>query len=215
MKKKVHGWAANPWVWVLSFRRVDGHAAQHPLVRPILFSSNMVRAILSGTKTQTRRAVNPQPDDHMVRMGKIYTAPRHLGRYIGAVVERKPRWRSGEYLWVRESGWERPERTARDLREGADTWPPFAYDADGLDEQDVDDFKRWGWKRRPSIFMPRSASRILLELTAVRIERLHDITEADARAEGAPFHKVVGDTNGWYPEGYRAGYKAIWERING
>jgi hypothetical protein len=70
------------------------------------------------------------------------------------------------------------------MREGADTWEKFYYDADGLTESDRDDFKRWRFKRRHSTQMPKWASRCRLRVLSVRPERVQDISEEDARAEG-------------------------------
>src|SRR5205085_1532348 len=95
-----------------------------------------------------------------------------------------PYGQAGDRLWVRENGWERPERTPKLMREGADTWEPFYYDADGISWQEAADFKAWGFKRRPSIHMPRAACRILLEVASVRVEPLLEISEQDALAEG-------------------------------
>lgn len=126
---------------------------------------------------------------------------------------------------MRENGWERPERTAKMMREGADTWPRFAYAADGWSEQDRADFKAWGFKPRPSIHMPRWASRITLEITGVRVERLQDISEADAKAEGADCLVTDNCTDAsralldmpLMEDGnpYRNGYALLWESING
>ena len=182
--------------------------------RPIIFSAPMVNAILEGRKTMTRRVVKPQPDHpqfgkrHMLATDDegvdLYLHSSTLHRAI-----RCPYGTPGDRLWVRESGWERPERTAKMMREGADTWPRFAYVADGWSEDDHADFKRWGFKRRPSIHMPRWASRITLEITAVRVERLNDISESDALAEGA----IVP---GW-PGAECAvdAFHEIWSTING
>ena len=95
------------------------------------------------------------------------------------------------------------------MREGADTWLPYYFDADGLSEQDSADFKVWEFKRRPSIHMPRWASRILLEVVSVRVERLQDISRGDAMAEGCPFPNMAqgDDPRQWYAE--------LWEQING
>lgn len=196
--------------------------------RPILFSTPMVRAILDGRKTQTRRIAvkTSQPrsvyvTDFDFKELKIEVENIHSGhRYW----KQCPYGIPGDRLWVRESGWERPERTEKMMREGADTWPRFAYAADGWSEQDRADFKAWGFKPRPSIHMPRWASRILLEITGVRVERLADISEEDAAAEGIYNDGDVIPFNGpWFVEphdtqGYSTAsdcYCALWEKING
>lgn len=212
--------------------------------RPILFSAPMVRAILDGRKTQTRRVVKPvgrdadfvlverqhasgwwpyRSDDgesmfHTVRVGtKLYQDETPLSCPFGAV---------GDRLWVRENGWERPERTPKMMRDGADTWERYYYDADGYNtDSDAEQFKSWGFKRRPSIYMPRWASRITLEITGVRVERLQDISEADAIAEGvkrfpgvardddvAAFSRIGPVDFDSFPI---ARYAVLWESING
>jgi hypothetical protein len=172
--------------------RPDGILGDEMKERPIIFSGPMVRAILEGRKTQTRRVVMPQPVMH-ADGGGWYPHGDHKKRLHYASVEQFKRFfaldfcpygQPGDRLWVRESGWERPARTPRDMREGANTWEPYYYDADGLTVVDHEQFKAWGFKRRPSIFMPRWAGRITLENVGVRVERLQDISEADARAEG-------------------------------
>jgi hypothetical protein len=141
-----------------------------------------------------------------------------------------PYGQPGDRLWVRETGWERPERSRRMLSEGADTWVPFYYDADGWDEQDHADFKVWGFKRRPSIHMPRWASRILLEIVSVRVERLQEISEADSIAEGINCYPFRPDDGFPICSGYtheenddrcmlwataKLAYLKLWESING
>lgn len=183
--------------------------------RPILFSTPMVRAILDGRKTQTRRVV------------KFPCTPKKYSEsdwmIDGEPIGRSPYGKPGDRLWVRESGWERPERTPRMMREGADTWPRFAYDADGWSDEDLADFKRWGFKRRPSIHMPRWASRITLEITGIPVERLQDISEADAIAEGLYQETMPGTAaalwryasgSDWYSHPVQC-YRALWEYING
>jgi hypothetical protein len=166
--------------------------------RPILFSGPMVRALLAGTKTQTRRVVKPQPPAEcsridvgpyhptIIRRGEEEPGPETFGAFThdGEWGVRCPYGRPGGRLWVRENGWERPHRTARMMRDGADTWPRYEYDAEPLMCWEDGELKRLSWKRRPSIHMPRWASRITLEITGVRVERLRDISEADAEAEG-------------------------------
>ncbi len=121
----------------------------------------------------------------------------------------------GDRLWVRENGWERPERTAKMMREGADTWKPYYFDADGLSWQDLEDFKAWRFKRRPSIHMPRWASRITLEIIGVRAERLQDISEADALAEGITLHPDHHNKPRDNIYGPVQTYRDLWESING
>lgn len=174
--------------------------------RPILFSGPMVRALLAGTKTQTRRVAN-KPVKHP-DLGNLYSPgalvlenePQH-------VIERAcPYGQPGDRLWVRESGWERPDRTQRMLQEGADTWAPYYYAADG---ENGEELRSWGFKVRPSIHMPRTASRILLEIVGVHVERLNEINRGDAMAEGCPFQNM---SEGYDP---RKWYADLWEQING
>lgn len=142
--------------------------------RPIIFSGPMVRAILEGRKTQTRRVIkNVPPGDTPVT--EMYFSGR-VSPY-GVV---------GDRLWVRES-WS--------LEACGDPYYEITYRADRAhrevraetDEQNdlltkLYDTQRGEW--RPSIHMPRWASRILLEVVSVRVERLQDVTEEDAKAEG-------------------------------
>lgn len=135
--------------------------------RPILMSAPMVLALLSGAKTQTRRLVKPQPVQF------------HSDAKVGPVdLPRCPYGLAGDRLWVREA-------FARDYFSAAPYEEPtkrHGYRADWTSRAaDVVPEPRW----TPSIHMPRWASRIDLEVTGVRVERLQDISEADAVAEGA------------------------------
>lgn len=201
--------------------------------RPILFSGEMARALLAGTKSQTRRAVklphqNPlgvwEPSTfggpNGGRTARGETIPEHgviwhtrTGDVIGC-----PYGIPGDRLWVRE--------TWGDCSPGADAVsgthyakPLFRADADayGLLGHDgegpiyVEDV-RW----RPSIHMPRAHSRITLELTDVRVERLHDISEADARAEGVSnFCNVTDPLTGEIDREAVDAFEALWKLING
>lgn len=203
--------------------------------RPIIFSGPMVRAILEGRKTQTRRVVPT-----MVTLGRVeYPGRRDRNGYsqvnwldtpegVAAAVRECPYGAPGDRLWVRENGWERPALSARDLRDGADTWPPYEYDAEPLMSWEDGELKRLGWRRRPSIHMPRWASRITLEIESVRVERLQEISEADAKAEGvldwaAELARRPGVTASCidrmalrYGSGSLAyGYAAMWDEIHG
>lgn len=200
--------------------------------RPVLFSAPMVRAILTGTKTQTRRIAKPvrHPD-----LGNLYDPgalvlehePQH-------VIDRAcPFGQPGDRLYVRETyrftsdfDADSPARVAeRCLDAGYRTpWAPLQYEVDGAKREwrhvgtpPHDEPPKPG-KLRPSIHMPRWASRILLEITAVRVERLQSISEADARAEGAPGYEEGIDPpppDGEHEWSYCASFRRLWQSING
>jgi len=170
--------------------------------RPILFSSPMVLALLEGRKTQTRRVVKPQPEMRSEFEGAYAFTGRLVApgyKAVGLVyadtnMVRCPYGVPGDRLWVREAlyldfenGWcYHADRKHLDMRtEQAEDWE-LAVPADRY--------------RYPSIHMPRWASRITLEVTAVRVERVQDITEADAVAEGFT-GLAIEDENGraWMP----------------
>lgn len=212
--------------------------------RPIIFTAQSVRAILAGRKTMTRRIVKlpeiiSEPGDaDATSVGWLdhhESGPGWHGWMTeypeeGSVPLRCPYGQPGDRLWVRESGWERPVRTPTMMREGADTWPRFAYDADAWNDQDRADFKAWGFKRRSPIHMPRWASRITLEIESARVERLQDISEADALAEGVERIFPAGHPADTGPNHYTAegpervslnqptavgAFRALWALING
>lgn len=140
--------------------------------RPILFNGPLVRAILSGQKTVTRRIFK-------LPHGLWETSP--TGDLV-PIPTSGPYGKSGDRLWVRETWTADAQVDAvapRDLSQGE----PIHYPADGAVRQTGCAMISPG-KGRPSIHMPRWACRILLEITAVRVERLQDITEEQARAEG-------------------------------
>lgn len=164
-----------------------------PRVRPILFSGPMVRALLDGRKTQTRRVLKPQPpkdeygDDYITRLnGPEWYEPAVVDKY-GDEVPGKPIWgvydelgewgapvpyMPGDLLWVRE-------RWSDELLAPGEVYYYATALEDGLRADEVAEI-RW----RPSIHMPRWASRITLEVTDVRVQRLQEITDEDALAEG-------------------------------
>lgn len=185
--------------------------------RPILFSAPMVRAILEGRKTQTRRVIKPQPmpalpstptpiDEvkkilgKMVKSGRPYIATE--GKATGHALPGSPYGKSGDRLWVRETF----------NTDWADDGPIYRADGGSAIEAGYSREPRW----KPSIFMPRKYSRITLEITGMRVERLQDISEDDARMEGGP--NVLGFVEGkkvYGHENYRAWFKSLWESING
>ncbi len=169
--------------------------------RPILFSAPMVRALMAGNKTQTRRIVKPQPDhDAIITVGEIGTS--RGAAYIhyqmeGGITTRLPcpYGQPGDRLWVRET--HLPKASATIYR--ADF---SEFEAAGLGGM------YGGWK--PSIFCKREHSRITLEITGVRVERLQDISEADAMAEGITGAELFC-AQGYAPKAYRK----LWESISG
>lgn len=168
--------------------------------RPILFSAPMVRAILAGTKTQTRRVVKPSKDpDFDCQMAPSEIAgDEHADRLC-------PHGKPGDRLWVRET-WAAPH--------SEDGRPPHAIQCDQMRIHYAASDGRGGLLWRPSIHMPRWASRITLEITSVRVKRLQSISAADAIAEG------LSQTEGgaWLPgpcDHPEWAYHQLWNQING
>lgn len=188
--------------------------------RPILFSGEMVRAILDGRKTQTRRVMNPQPAD-----GYVCDIPdelcgtnpwifihQELTTAVDGHLHICKLGQPGDRLWVRESFTE----------EDTDLGPVLVYRADksqrvvgwtdelgdhicgNADWWQQNEETRW----KPSIHMPRWASRITLEITEVRVQRIQEITEADVLAEGV----TLGD--GVWSGSTRRAFMDLWDRIN-
>ncbi|EPN1614149.1 hypothetical protein ACTV1J_000539 [Cronobacter turicensis] len=200
---------------------------------PIIFNAEMVRAVLSGNKTQTRRIVNPQPEltkgSGFSWNGALYGAgsdERETNRNFAHV--KCPHGKPGDRLWVRE--------TWSDVN--SEGCPAVAYRADSdtrllaeietfrdedgvLNTADPRLDKYWfaAWSGdlfsgtegswRPSIHMPRWASRITLEITGVRVERLASISSDDARAEGYPAARAAdgGNIDPWL------WFRDLWDGI--
>ena len=174
--------------------------------KPILFSAPMVRAILDGRKTQTRRVMK-------FKNGGVQ--PRH-NDFPGMrqIMRNCPFGQPGDRLWVREAFSIVP-RTAYRCSEGVQQVlrPDDDHDAAIYREGWVRSQSGFRW--RPSIHMPRWASRITLEVTAIRIERLQDISDQDCWAEGI---EPMPDTHGWlaraaeYP---REAFADLWVETSG
>lgn len=185
--------------------------------RPMLFSITMVKALLNGSKTQTRRLVNPQPIID-IESGYVFDG-KHKSMYKNDPFH--PDWKTifindhskikeEEIIWVRE--------TFSPIFEN-----DFVYKAD--DDFYNDNIENWqGWK--PSMFMPKSACRIWNKVSSVRIERLQDITESDAIYEGIICEWVELTTMTFATMDYMTGkmrfdftardsYKSLWVKING
>lgn len=212
--------------------------------RPILFSGPMVRAILGGYKTQTRRIVraadlslDPCSHDYAVKgetlteggkFGAVFFGDRGSSRLLPC-----PYGAPGDRLWVRETfaietnrETDSPDRYPPPFKDGRPVkwhedqewgrwWQQCHYRATESSHDlctidgDEDDCGKW----RPSIFMPRWASRITLEVTGVRVERLHQLSPEDAQAEGVdPFPILAGEHE---KAGYRRSFMSLWDQING
>lgn len=165
--------------------------------RPILFSAPMVRAILSGQKTQTRRIITSR---HIKFAQPSLDAAIERSPSLAAAFS--PYGQTGDRLWVRE----------------AFSGPHYQSKSPPKEWSDCDHIWYWAdgnptsgdWTNiKPSIHMPRWACRIALEVTGVRVERLQDISRGDAMAEGCPFANMAEgpDPSKWYAD--------LWSQING
>lgn len=202
--------------------------------RPILFSGAMVRAILSGQKTQTRRVVNPYPPAERSIIPYLPSAivPQQDGTFAAYTDGRKakefrcPYGQPGDRLWVRECfavehqvepDQPPPFNDGRPILRDPDSgWrlshyratdpaPELSYE-DGCSARCPED-GHVHWK--PSIHMPRWACRLVLEIVSVRVERLQDISRGDAMEEGCPFPNMIYETDpvAWFAD--------LWCTING
>lgn len=218
----------------------------------------MVRAILAGTKTQTRLVITDRNSRGNFRSSELllddprtFSDPgpspagnpgHYLHAYVNApLIEKRKGWKPGDCdptimerlyplvfpgdrLWVRET-WMDVSGTGVEARDPhTHERTRYAYGADTPAGSYADQCRKdYGLKWRPSIHMPRAASRITLEVTGVRVERLQDISEADAMAEGCdpyiPGEGIVprprfGDDYAYRPN-YIEGYRQLWGSING
>lgn len=186
--------------------------------RPVLFNGPMVRAILTGQKTQTRRVMKPQPAPWVEEFGfSALTPPGSIegrGGHMGAASKfyRLPYGQVGDRLWVRESAYIAPPGFADDAGDALDEQgrrrvAGYAASMDAESVRCAGDFRV---KCTPSIHMPRWASRIMLEVTDVRVQRLDAITDRDARAEGIPY-----DDSWFGGPTERAVFRDLWREIYG
>ena len=180
---------------------------------PIIFQAESVRAILDGRKTQTRRIVKPQPSGDMpgtyadrYAHGPTWGVWLSDGRMTEPRVWRCPYGEPGGLLWVREA-WSWPGEETVLYR--ADEWARKAQ------EQALADLNSPQWSWRPSIFMPRWASRLTLRITDVRVQRVQEISEADARAEGCHAQEWCTDPASIDRTSARGDYASLWDSING
>lgn len=187
--------------------------------RPILFSTDMVKGIMGGRKTMTRRVVSPQPispDDSFGTIngfsnGKSAVQCNHLQKVITC-----PYGQPGDLLWVRETFFDcNPFHS----------FPAFEDSERYLFKADDDFIFDHKWK--PSIHMPKDAARIWLEVTNIRVERLQDISHEDAKnegvkpigenCEGATIFRNYADPADYVGTGElstRMSFRSLWDSIN-
>lgn len=180
---------------------------------PILFSTPMVQAILEGRKTMTRRIITPQPtefvDDPLYWINPV---PCIKGKYDLSQSIKCPYGQPGDVFWVREN------------------WSPcigsqgqqtiiYAADCKEVNWAHDKDYYSLGWHKRPSIHMPKIACRLFHKVKSIKVERLQDISEQDAIAEGVQLHfrGIVNFIN--RPSDvlrpYRDCFSDLWASING
>lgn len=173
-------------------------------MKPLMFSTPMVRALKAGEKSQTRRVVPAEIDDEQDRL-------RYAIKRFGNV---------GDRIWVKET-W-RPKHTGKKPSIDVKYDDPIEYRADFPDDYKQPRGASWG----SVMYMAKSSSRFILTITELLIQRLQDITEDDAKAEGAKciwevplgaadsFVQLGAALNGQVPGSYRRGYRDAWDKIN-
>lgn len=212
--------------------------------RPILFSAPMVRALLGGRKTQTRRQIKPQPPEGARYTGVHFASDErncHFFNTPHGPFKVPVRIEDGDRLWVRERFLPDPPSDDPSWDDNVCTYvewagcgsrisdvpPALRASAYSIYAADPMWSENSGMVWRPSIHMPRWASRLTVTVTDVRVERLQDISEADAIAEGIARHKsgwmpyatAFYDGDGITPANYhadpRVSYMQLWDSING
>lgn len=193
--------------------------------RPILFNGEMVRAILDGRKTQSRRIIKPQPS--IDAMGNFCWNGICFGQDASGVPRTQaiasplpssktkrthcPFGKPGGRLWVRETFRYGTFEDCVDCEYGCSKCPATGRPIYAADFCDLEKIEMGPWK--PSIHMPRSACRILLEITGVRVERIQDITKADAEAEG--FKLPPTESQGDWAVCARTNFRSTWQQLYG
>jgi hypothetical protein len=179
--------------------------------RPILFNGAMVRAILDGSKTQTRRLANT---GHYA-IDEEYHGIEVAMRERAAMIKNCPLGQVGDQLWVRETwrGIVQINGPHEQYQTGVARYVPDQEKCIRVEylASHSKDSEPW----RPNIHMPRWASRIQLEITGVRVERLQDISEKDATAEGWERRPEVSDDPEVHGDAARDWFSDLWESING
>ena len=198
--------------------------------RPIIFSAAMVRALLDGRKTQTRRLLSIKGHRKISEFQRSSTPG-----YDWTFRDEKLRWhdlrdnelrrrlraaQAGDRLWVRENFAMGFDHDDHDMRIGDEPKPFYAASYDGMrwydpDRDELRDEPRW----KPSIHMPRWASRLTLVVTGVKVERLQEISREDAIAEGCESPLIGTEApapaHGVYLADERTSFAQLWNRLHG
>ena len=208
------------------------------IFKPMLFSTPMVQAILDGRKTMTRRIVKPQPIDNTKIDGNFYEGdckdfvkvdghPNWKNQFVSQV----SKIQKGDIIWVRET-W---QQEAEFIQLSGGDWSNaylkptgnYLYKADGVSLEEIKDSVSFG-KWKPSIFMPKSACRLFLEVTKVEVQRLQDISNEDAKKEGVQILSYGGfgrSGEEWkdylskistaFRPSTKSSFSSLWQSING
>jgi len=175
--------------------------------RPIIFNNEMVKAIIDGRKTQTRRIIKNSPK--IPNIGAFYWFAKNAKKE-DSIWNFCPYGNTGNHLWVRNNWYH--YMTGASNKNNEQAWDEATntvrWYAGGRIENCEPTLNSM-WKKKPSIFMPRWASIITLKIKDIRIERLQDIAENDAKEEGAPFYQDFSKNSG-----YRAGFIMLWDQLN-
>lgn len=193
---------------------------------PIIFSKPMVRALIDGHKTQTRRILKQQPKEYFhvagyyTDKGSTFTLFKHIKFRSDTFSIKCPYGNVGDRLWVRENF--RGSAGYDGIKPSLWGNKPVWYNADGTPDNKMWDFL--SKKTRPSIHMPRHISRISREILNIRVERAAYISEADAKAEGALWHDGHGVGHSGFRHDINDGivwptaaesFQHLWTNING
>ncbi len=167
---------------------------------PVLFNTEMVQAIIEGRKTNTRRIIKPQPVYETGYVGQVQKQNGVITHIYGSItmqeLTNRCQYKPGDTLWVRET-WAYKQWSNKKIY----------YRADG----ELGDVNRENGKWKPSIHMPREAARLFLIVKGVHVERLQDITEDGAKAEGIKLLSHDGKTI--FTKDYRNAFKTLWDSI--
>ena len=193
--------------------------------KPIIFSTDMVKAILEGRKTQTRRVIKPQPPSKFpypwLSGSRVIWSEKEAGDYpMWNNFSQCPYGQVGDRLGVKETHYRWGHWSKNGLtKTGKQKWT-FKHENDEVRYFDNppeavqrNSFRGTAWYKRPSIFLPKRYIRTWLEITDVRVERVQEISEDDAKAEGIGW-QFEQQRIPQYWESYKKAFSVLWDSIN-